>query len=476
MPPKCSAKTSALAFLAFSLLAHPIDLHAADKTVAYPTLYSPARRGGHGKSNPQPPRRQARKTQHPASNKHANIHWLNVDPKTEGRTAQIASMDSQDAEVGEPEHLPAGTQQLQDANGLDVVEPSATVAVDVHHDFGPVIEEELLFGPDTSCVPSCVSCCGPSRVFGEYLYLRPGNDKVSYAVPIDGAIVPPTGAPPIQIGNEGVVDNDFASGFRVGWERPINPFATIAVVYTHFEGDEESQVSIDAPFVLRSLVSHPGTQSAPTDFLDGSARSDIDFKLADIAFSRNFVQQPSYWIDWQIGLRYGNLEQQFNSTLTNSFLIESVETGIKYDGGGFRVGLAAERRVSAECLGFLPSECGCPNCGGAHGWSLYGNAFASFLGGSFRTNYIQRDNFTADPIVNTGWKEDRIVPILDIEFGFNWVSPNQRWRFNAGYLFSAWYNVVKTDEFINGVRTNLSNGISDTLTFDGLVTGVEWRY
>jgi hypothetical protein len=43
-------------------------------------------------------------------------------------------------------------------------------------------------------------------------------------------------------------------------------------------------------------------------------------------------------------------------------------------------------------------------------------------------------------------------------------------------LFSAWYNVVTTEPFINGVRNGYSGDISETLTFDGLNAGVEFRF
>jgi hypothetical protein len=319
--------------------------------------------------------------------------------------------------------------------------------------------------------------CYPGRgVFGEYLYLRPGGDRIGYAVPIDGAITPPGSIAPIQIGPEASVDNSYASGYRVGFQRMFGCDSSLTFAYAALDSSFTDQVTTDIPFVLRSLVAHPGTESSATEFVVGSARSDIDFKLADISFARSLVRRPSYWINWQAGLRYGKLQRQFGSILANSILEESVETEVNYDGGGFRFGLSAGRHISLGCATSPASDCGCPDCRTPHGWSLYGNAFASFLGGSFRTHYVQRDNFTTDPIVDTGWKEERIVPILDVEFGCEWISRNQRWRLHAGYLFSAWYNVVNTDEFIDGVRQNLSTEIAGTLTFDGLKAGAEFRF
>jgi hypothetical protein len=309
-------------------------------------------------------------------------------------------------------------------------------------------------------------------VFGEFLYLRSGNDKISYAVPIDGAIVPPVGAGPITIGPEAVVDADFSAGFRVGGELGLSPSATIGVAYERLESDGNSSVTVNAPFVIRSLVSHPGTQAAPTDFLDGSARAGVDYRILDVSLSRELLCGCEYSASWLVGLRLANLEQGFASTLTNTTLLETVATNVDFDGGGFRIGLGAERALCVPC-----SERGTSTCGTCRGgFALYGRALASFLAGKFETSYSQSDNFTPEPIVLAGWEDDRVVPILDIEFGLSWTSPGERWRLAGGYLFSAWYNAVTTEPFINGVRNNYSGEISETLTFDGLKATAEFQF
>ena len=47
-------------------------------------------------------------------------------------------------------------------------------------------------------------------VFGEFLYLRPRNAEVAYAMPVDSLI---TGT---QIGPTAIVDPGYHPGFRVG--------------------------------------------------------------------------------------------------------------------------------------------------------------------------------------------------------------------------------------------------------------------
>ena len=47
---------------------------------------------------------------------------------------------------------------------------------------------------------------------------------------------------------------------------------------------------------------------------------------------------------------------------------------------------------------------------------------------------------------------------------------------SIGYSFSAWTNVVKTDEFINAVQTNNFLDLGETMTYDGLVARLEGRF
>jgi len=353
-------------------------------------------------------------------------------------------------------------------------QPSGVAAEEVL----PLFEDVPELASGDACGDVSGRCLMPCKVnflvwsvFGEYLYLRPGGDKISYAAPIDGAIVPPDGVGPITISPDAIVDSDFSSGFRAGGEFGVNPKATVGLSYSQLESSDTSGISVDAPFVLRSLVSHPGTESASTDYLGGSARADVRNRIGDVYLSREFFCNCTCTASWFVGLRYASLEQEFDSTLTSSTRVETVGTDVDFSGGGFRVGLAAERLLGAD--GGVSRRCR-GGCGS--GFRVYGRTHASFLAGKFQTSYQQSDNFTPEPLVIGGWEDERVVPILDIELGVSWISPKERWRLAAGYLFSAWYNVVTTEPFINGVRTNYSGDISETLTFDGLTATAEFRF
>jgi tripartite-type tricarboxylate transporter receptor subunit TctC len=78
--------------------------------------------------------------------------------------------------------------------------------------------------------------------------------------------------------------------------------------------------------------------------------------------------------------------------------------------------------------------------------------------------------------VDTGWKAGRVVPICDLEIGGGFYSPCGTYRATVGYVFSAWGNVVKTQDWIQAVQTNSYNNLGNTMTFDGLVARIEARF
>jgi hypothetical protein len=299
----------------------------------------------------------------------------------------------------------------------------------------------------------CVPCWG---MYAEGLFLRPGSDKVAFAVPINGAIVPPAGAPPVQVGPEAVVDNEFDFGFRAGFTRLLNECSSIGGSLTWFESDRAGALAVNAPIVIRSLVTHPGLAAAPTDFLTADATQHIGFQLADVDY-RWFVFQDAFGsFNLLAGARYASMEQRFRSTFTNSETTENVNTDITFDGGGIRFGLEGERRT-------------------ARGLLVYAQSYASFVGGRFASRYNLATG-ALGTVVSTGWNEDRVVTMLDAELGLGWINASNRLRLTCGYMFNGWINMINTDDFIRAVRTNNSVNVSDTLTFDGIVARAEIRF
>ena len=128
-----------------------------------------------------------------------------------------------------------------------------------------------------------------------------------------------------------------------------------------------------------------------------------------------------------------------------------------HNGVGVRLGLEGERfRHKSRCF-------------------FYGKTYVNFIAGESNAKFDQGQTFDAS-VVDTLWEAGRIISIYDLELGFGHVSKSGCCSWNVGYSFSAWTNVVQTDEFINAVQTNNFLDLGDILTFDGLVCRLEGRY
>ena len=311
--------------------------------------------------------------------------------------------------------------------------------------------------------PACPQCsnacdCWNHRVavFGEFLYLRARNAEVTYGVPMDGPIVAPPTNNPIQIGRFGVVDQDYNPGFRFGASFVLDGWSSVTAQYTYFDTDSSDAIATTAPNVIRSMVSHPGTLTAAQDFLTAEASHDINFEFVDVDYRRALSCDCNHNVTFLAGMRVGQFSQDFQATFLNNGF-ESVESEIDFYGAGLRLGLEGERYSASRR------------------WLVYGKTYGNFVAGEFTADYQQTQSY--DPVVvDTMWKAGRIVPMLDLELGAGWQSRCGTWRITGGYMISAWYNCVKTDEWIQAVQNNNLVGLSGNMTFDGLVLRCEGRF
>lgn len=300
----------------------------------------------------------------------------------------------------------------------------------------------------------CEPCLPAWQVWGEYLYLRASDADVPWAVAINGAIT--QGSVPVQLGRIANADLDYDSGFRFGIGRALDECASLSGSYTFFESHTNDSLATDDPYVLRSLVAHPATMTAAADYLRGNASNDVDFQLADVEYRHVFHNSCYGSLNWLVGARYAQLEQDFWSQFFNNG-VENVATDVSFYGGGMKLGLEGERHSRNN------------------GLMVYGRSAASFVAGDFRANYFQGQSFNATE-VDTRWRGSRVVSILDLELGGGWTSEDGHCLFTVGYMVSAWFNAVDADTFIRGVQSNNFSDMDDTIVFDGLVGRAEIRF
>lgn len=345
-----------------------------------------------------------------------------------------------------------------DITGFDsAVQPANCVSCDSSGLFGSPCDAGCIGAcGDGSCQGQCGVWAHYTSAYASFIYMRPRDAQIAYAVPIDGPIAQAPAANPIQIAGVGVVEPEFEPAFNVGFNLALNSMSSLDINYTMFESSTMDQIETSAPNVMRSIVSHPSSTSTATDFLTASANLDIDYDVLDLTFRHLFVGGRVFAVNYFLGARYGTLDQQFRAHFVDNGT-EDVQTTIDFEGAGLRFGLDAERHACRSRLRY------------------YAKASASFIAGRFRTNYFQGTSF--DPtIVDTNWEAGRVVPILDFEIGAGWRSANDRLRLSAGYMVSSWYNMVKTDDFIWAVQQNNFLEMHESITFDGLVGRVEYRF
>ena len=301
-------------------------------------------------------------------------------------------------------------------------------------------------------------CCDPfwshrTGAFFDFLYLRPRNADVAYALPRNG-VDPATAVP---FGGVSTANPDYSPGFRIGANYALDRCSSFQLAYTYFQSETNGSVFANPPLGVHSLVTDPHTYTAASDSLAALSRYNVRFQLVDLDYRRLIAGGSNWYVNYAVGTRYAHLSQLFRESQPIGPGQTSVGTNVNFDGGGSRVGLIGMRK--APTRGFL----------------IYGKGFADILVGNFRSDYHQINNFQQTQVW-TSWKDFRPVPILEFELGGGWTSANNRFQFRAGYYFASWFNTVSTSNYIQAVQTNNYVNVGNAITFDGLVLRGQYNY
>jgi hypothetical protein len=289
-------------------------------------------------------------------------------------------------------------------------------------------------------------------IFGELLYLQAGaGANIEYAVPVSGI-----GANAQPVGGLGTLNSDYEIGFRGGGILVLDNMAAVILTYTRWNGDTSGAVATTAPNVIRSLVTAPGLATTAPNSLSAEADYSIEMQMVDLDYRREIWRANNISLDGIVGARYAELNQEFSVDQVFGPVTTTVSTDIDFTGIGIRVGGEGETHPFSN--GFL----------------LYGRAMLDILFGKFDANFTQANTLPATQAFIT-FEEDRTLPIAELELGVGYSVPvySALVRFTAGYHFSAWFNTVTTNEFIDSVQAGSYLNATDTLTFDGIVGRLE---
>ncbi len=204
---------------------------------------------------------------------------------------------------------------------------------------------------------------------------------------------------------------------------------------------------------------HPSTATTGAASLEANATQLANFQFADLMVRRVYRSSDCGVINWNAGLRYGNLEQGLsaNQTVSVATGLTNVTTDIDFNGFGIIGGLDGARHSTHT--GFL----------------VYGRALGSLLAGNWQADYRQSNQFGGGVIANR-YDDYRVTPVVDTELGVGWQSCGGGLRVTTGYLFSTWFNAVTNRDYIQSVRSGDMLNLDDNLTFSGLSLRTDLRF
>lgn len=310
------------------------------------------------------------------------------------------------------------------------------------------------------CTTGCVTeCCVPwwahrTGGFGELLYLSPGNSDLIYATEQTSPLTTASPTGPIGISN---IDEHL--GYRFGFAIARSNCSSVLFNYTRWDGQSTSVMDATGNNVLNSGVIHPSTATTGAASLQATAFQLVNFQFADVMIRRVYRASDCGVLNWNAGLRYGNLEQGLsaNQTISVPTGLTNVTTDVDFDGFGIIGGLDGERRSANS------------------GLLVYGRVLGSLLAGDWVADYAQTNQFGGGVIANH-YEDFRVTPVVDTELGVGWQSCGGHVRVTTGYLFSTWFNTVTNRDYISSVRTGNLLNMDDNLTFSGLTLRSELRF
>jgi hypothetical protein len=271
-----------------------------------------------------------------------------------------------------------------------------------------------------------------------------------------------TVATPVPQGRTLSLNPDHQPAYRVGASVRISDEMSMRLAYTDFESGTNSAGALDPAVIglgnstMFPLLLHPNTQlPGNVTNIAAAGRYDIDYEAVDLDTRLLLWCNQSMALNAVMGSRWTQLDQD----MAVGYLVNGetrVISNCRFDGLGARFGFDGEYRARS-------------------GFGFYGTGVMSLMFGNARCR-VSQTNTIAGPQMFTNDEYGRLVPIMELEFGGQWVSRGGGLRVKAGYMSSQWFNIVTVSDYVNGIRNHQFDDFSDTITFDGFTTGLELAF
>lgn len=312
-------------------------------------------------------------------------------------------------------------------------------------------------------------CCDPGRsgwfAGGDYRFIRTHfSEAVAFATLTAGA--GPQG-PDLRVAAS-ELRFDYRSSFAIWAGYHINNYSDVRFTYWHLDTSTAVAGAAVSPF---QVIVDPFGNIAPFGTTIDTTAS-VKLNVFDLEYLRR-IEDPSWpaSIMYSAGLRFANVNQSYDSTIL----------------AGGNVASDGLFRVNWFGVGPYASLTGRIYPGQYRRASLFAKAGAALL--------VGKNDITTDVSVTGaftgGQSASRIlvVPVLDSEIGASW-QPNDRWRFSAGWLVQAWFDLGVSGGTFSGANLpaatggafppiqNVFGGADDSniMAFDGLFLRAEFNY
>ncbi|HBJ38367.1 MAG TPA: hypothetical protein DDZ51_27165 [Planctomycetaceae bacterium] len=307
-----------------------------------------------------------------------------------------------------------------------------------------------------SCSPKESWWTHKNTVFGEFLFLVPGDSGIVYATKGTDPAIAGANSP---TGPMGILDIGAEPGFRVGGSVALTDQSSAFLTFTWWEGKDEDRITATGLNVLNPHLLHPSTLTVAGAGLEATGRQDLGFQLIDAGFRRAFITNCNSAVNWIAGVRYAHLDQAVTTSQVASVPtgLTTLRSDVDFHGFGLLAGLDAERRCAPL------------------GISIYGSTLGSLTGGNWNARSRQTNQFGGG-VIASDFEEFRIMPVIEAEVGLAWQSSKNRVRAQIGFMASGWLNAISSAEYLDGLNRNNFNGLSETLTFSGLTSSLEFRF
>ena len=317
-----------------------------------------------------------------------------------------------------------------------------------------------------TCKKSCYDeCCRPKKcsppwwahrtgIFGEFLYLRPGDTDVLYTIEQND-----TTANAFPTGPTGIAAIDANAGYRVGFSLANTNTTSLYAAFTRWEGATSDSTARMGANILNSQIIHPSTATTGANSLQSTANTSMDFTTIDVAYRHKLFCTDTTIFNWYGGFRYGQMEQSLlaQQDISVATGLVTVDSDIDFSGFGLLIGIDAERRSCKS------------------GMLCYSKGFASFLGGEWEGTYTQTNQLGGGIVANQ-FEDFRISPVVETEIGIGWQNDSGCIRATTGYMASWWTNALNTRTYVQGVRSASFHALDQTIGFIGLTSRLELRY